>query len=225
MLYVVATPIGNLSDISERAIDVLRNVTLIACEDTRQTKKLLSACDISSPCISCHSHNQEFVFKNKLLPLLQKGEDIALVSDSGTPAISDPGSLVIDLAYANNIEICPVPGPSALTTLVSVAGLCGKGFHFEGFLQRKSGARSKRLTELMNRNEAYIIYESPHRISKLLLEIIAIDKARQVLLGREMTKKFEQFLRGTALELLTQWENGEIVSKGECAVLVYPAKK
>lgn len=224
MLYIVATPIGNLGDISPRALEVLRSVQLIACEDTRHTHKLLSRYEISARCVRCDARSEERVFMSVMLPLFKKGESAAFVSDAGTPGVSDPGALVAELAWRHEVPVCPVPGASSATAVVSAAGLHGKGFHFEGFLQRKAGARRSRLTELMERNEAFVLYESPHRIAVLLQEIADIDSMREVLLARELTKKFEQLMRGTAEALRAQWGTVS-AAKGECTVLVYPSKK
>ncbi len=224
MLYVVATPIGNLGDVSARALEVLKNASLIACEDTRQTKKLLTRYGITTACVRCDAHSGERVWDANLLPRLLNGEDIALVSDAGTPCVSDPGALLVERAHEQNIDVCPIPGASAVMSIVCVAGLHGKGFHFEGFLQRRASARRTRLVELMTRDEAFIIFESPYRIAKLLAEIADIDSTRHVLLARELTKKFEQCLRGAVNEVLSIW-NDKTTAKGECTVLVYPAKK
>lgn len=224
MLYVVATPIGNLGDISVRALEILKNVSLIACEDTRQTKKLLTRYDIATSCVRCDAHAQERVWAATLLPRLLNGEDIALVSDAGTPCVSDPGALLVERAYEHNINVIPIPGASAVTSILSISGLHGKGFHFEGFLQRRVSARRARLCELIARDEAFILFESPYRIAKLLTEIADIHSTRHVLLTRELTKKFEQCIRGTAPAVFEIWNNAT-TAKGECTLLVYPTKK
>ncbi len=225
MLYIVSTPIGNLDDISYRAVEVLKKVTVIACEDTRRTKKLLSYYEISTRCISCHSYNQEKIYNTLLLPLLKKGEDVALVSDAGTPCISDPGAVIVEHVYNNDIAVTPIVGASAITALVSVSGLHGKGFWFEGFLQRKKNARLKRLSELLEKNIGFVLFESPYRIEKLLEEITSIDSQRCVLMGREMTKKFEHIHRALVSDLLQMHRNNEVPKKGEYTVFVYPQKR
>lgn len=225
MLYVVATPIGNLSDITLRALEILKEVSLIACEDTRQTIKILSRYKITTHCVSCHSYNELNTFEKKMLPLLKQGKSVALVSDSGTPLISDPGAAIINAAYQHNIPVSPIPGPSSVTAVMSVAGLHGKGFWFEGFLGRKSGQRKARLTILMERNEAFILFESPYRIVKLLNEITDIDSMREVLFAREITKLFENLYKTQVSLLFESIKNENIRIKGECLLLVYPSKK
>lgn len=225
MLYIVATPIGNLQDITFRGITILSEVDLIACEDTRETRKILSKYDIHTRYISCHAHNEKYVFETKLLPLLQQGKDVALVSDSGTPAVSDPGAYVVEEAYKHEIPVCPIPGASSVTTIMSVSGLHGKGFWFEGFLGRKSSQRKARITELLTRNEAFILLESPYRVLKLLAEIADIDNTRDILFGRELTKKFESLQKMNVSVLLDTWNQSEKQVKGECILLVYPIKK
>ncbi len=224
MLYVVATPIGNLGDISIRALEILKNASLIACEDTRQTKKLLTRYNITTSCVRCDSYAQERTWTHTLLPRLRNGEDIALVSDAGTPCVSDPGALLVDRAREDNIDVVPIPGASAVISILSIAGLHGKGFHFEGFLPRKSSARRTRLLELITRDEAFILFESPYRIAKLLAEIADIQSTRHVLLARELTKKFEQCIEGSVQNVCEIWNNAKM-AKGECTLLVYPAKK
>lgn len=223
MLYIVATPIGNMSDITHRAIEILQSVSLIACEDTRQTRKILSRYDISTRCISCHSYNEMHSFEKIILPLLQKGEDVALVSDAGTPLISDPGGYLVEAAYKHEIEVCPIPGASSVSAIMSIAGLHGKGFWFEGFLGRKSGQRKKRLTALLERNEAFVLFESPYRMLKLLGEITDIDSMREILFARELTKKFETVHKGNVSTICEFLKEKNI--KGECVLLVYPVKK
>lgn len=225
MLYVVATPIGNMSDITHRALKVLAEVSLIACEDTRHTRKILSKYNISTRCVSCHSFNEMNTFKKNLLPLLEKGESVALVSDAGTPLVSDPGAALVEAAYQHNIPVSPIPGASAVSTLLSVSGLHGKGYCFEGFLGRKSGQRKKRLRVLLERNEAFILFESPYRLLKLLGEITDIDNTREVLFGREMTKTFETFQKGPVSNIFAYWNDENKTVKGECSLLVYTRKK
>ncbi len=224
-LYFVASPIGNLADMGDRARTILSSVALIACEDTRTSRKLLSHFDIHKPLLACHSHNENWTFQKKILPILQKGEAVAYLSDAGTPGISDPGNVMAELAYQHDIEVVPIPGPSAVSALVSIAGLHGKGFLFEGFLPRKPGARNKTLESCFLSGKACVFFESPHRILRLLEEIASIDAERQVLIGREMTKMHEEYIRGEAENLRDRYAKGEEMIKGEFVVLVYPLKK
>ena len=225
MLYVVATPIGNMSDITHRALETLQEVDIIACEDTRHTKKILFKHNITAKCISCHSYNEKYVFEKVLEPILSKGQSVALVSDAGTPAVSDPGAAIVEAAYTHNIPVCPIPGASAVSAIVSVSGLHGKGFWFEGFLGRKSGQRKARITTLLDRNESFVLFESPYRLVKLLGEIAEIDNTRVILFAREISKKFETLQRMEAGELFEWWNSSQKQVKGECTLLVYPRKK
>lgn len=220
-LYVVATPIGNLNDITLRAIQVLKEADVIACEDTRHTQQLLNHLDITGKrLIACHAHN-EASSSQGIIQLLQQGLNIAYCSDAGTPGVSDPGSRLVRAVRAAGFTVVPIPGASASVTLISASGLAGKTFTFEGFLSPKSGRRKKRLEELLARDEAFIVYESPFRIIKTLEEIKALDDSRQIVLGREMTKAFEQFITGTASEVIAQLK----VVKGEFAFCVLPQTK
>ncbi|MGH0052020.1 MAG: 16S rRNA (cytidine(1402)-2'-O)-methyltransferase [Sphaerochaetaceae bacterium] len=219
-LYMVATPIGNLEDITYRAVETLKNVQVIACEDTRHTQQLLTHYGISKRLIACHAHNESNSAKG-IVGLLEEGKDVAFVSDAGTPGISDPGARVVSAVRQAGYTVVPIPGASAQATLVSVAGYVGKSFTFEGFLSPKKGKRQKRLEALLSRNEAFIIYESPFRILKTLAELVELDASRQVVLGREMTKKFEEFFQGPALLVLEQLSAKPSI-KGEFALLVAP---
>ncbi len=227
MLYVIATPIGNLSNISTYALGILKSVSLIACEDTRQTRKLLVHYEIDTPCISCHSYNEHRVTTRVLLPKLLQGIDIAFVSDAGTPGISDPGAILVESAWKNNTEIRVVPGPSALSAVLSIAGTLGQtsrnhGYWFEGFLPHKKG-RSSRLKTLMTWNVNIVLFESPYRIERLLREIADIDKERIILLSSEITKLYERSVRMRVGEMQEWWsthlENRE--KRGEYSLLVY----
>lgn len=221
-LYIVATPIGNLEDITLRALRVLREVDVIACEDTRHTNMLLSHYDIKKRLIATHSHNEKESSKG-ILALLDEGNDIAYCSDAGTPGVSDPGELVVDYIRENSEhEIVPVPGASAFTTLVSASGRVGKAFTFEGFLSPKSGRRKKRLSELISRNEAFIIYESPFRVVKTLKEAKEIEPGLVCVMGREMTKQFEEIKKMDIDSLLSYLEAKSTI-KGEFAILMYKA--
>lgn len=220
-LYIVATPIGNLDDITLRAIKTLREADVIACEDTRHTQTLLTHLEITGKrLIACHAHN-EAASSQGIIGLLSQGLSVAYCSDAGTPGVSDPGSRLVRAVREAGFDVVPIPGASASVTLISASGLNGKTFTFEGFLSPKSGRRKARLKELLAREEAFIIYESPFRILKTLGEIRDLDDSRHLVLGREMTKAFEQFIYGTASEVISQLK----VLKGEFALVVLPPDK
>ena len=214
VLFVVATPIGNLGDVSPRALDVLRSVDLILCEDTRRTRKLLMHYGIEAQTTSFHEHNEEKKTP-AIVEQLQTGSRIALVSDAGTPTISDPGYRLINAVVAGNIPIVPIPGPSAVTALLSVSGLPTDRFTFEGFLPVKSGKRRRRLEELASDPRTIVFFESPYRIARTLSECLEALGDRRSCLGRELTKEFEEIRHGSLTEL-SQWAadrtfKGEIV--------------
>lgn len=219
-LYMVATPIGNLEDITYRAVRILGEVDVIACEDTRHTSLLLNHYGIKKRLIACHSYNESASAKG-IIQLLEGGSSVAYVSDAGTPGVSDPGSRLVSAVRAAGFPIIPVCGASASVTLVSVAGFVGKSFTFEGFLSPKAGRRKERLQVLLERNEAFLIYESPFRVVKTLKEIAALAPQRQVVAGREMTKLHEEYLCGTADEVAAILEQRAAV-KGEFAILIRP---
>ena len=219
-LFMVATPIGNLEDITMRALKALREVDVIACEDTRHTQRLLTRFDIHKRLIACHAHN-EAASASGIVKLLSEGLDVAFVSDAGTPGISDPGARLVNIVRSAGYPIVPVPGVSALATLVSVSGFVGKSFLFEGFLSPRSGRRRHRLEELLARNEAFILYESPFRAVKLLEELAALEPQRRLIVGREMTKSFEEFVEGPASEVAALFA-GRQAPKGEFAICVSP---
>jgi 16S rRNA (cytidine1402-2'-O)-methyltransferase len=205
-LYIIGTPIGNLGDISFRAVETLKKVELVACEDTRRTLKLLNHLGIQVKMLSCRSQNEEFAAE-KVISVLNQGRTVAYASDAGTPALSDPGAALAAMAAQAGHDVIPIPGPSAFATLLSVAGGRDKTVIFEGFLSPKAGRRKSRLRELMAMDAACVLYESPFRILKLLGDIAEIDSERYICLGREMTKIHEEFIRGsaaTALEILSQ---------------------
>ena len=196
-LYMVATPIGNLEDITYRAVRILSEVDVIACEDTRHTMQLLSHYNIRKRLIACHAHNEEESAKG-ILALLDGGSNIAYCSDAGTPGVSDPGARLVEYIRAESDHcIIPIPGASASVTLVSAAGNIGKSFTFEGFLSPKKGRRQKRLQELFSRGEAFIIYESPFRVLKTLEDVREAGACR-IVAGRELTKAHEEFITGSA---------------------------
>ncbi|AEC01382.1 16S rRNA (cytidine(1402)-2'-O)-methyltransferase [Parasphaerochaeta coccoides] len=222
-LFIVATPIGNLDDITLRALDVLRTVDVIACEDTRHTGNLLNKFSISKRLISTHARNEEESAKG-IISLLGEGKDIAYVSDAGTPGISDPGSRLVRAVRDAGFPVVPIPGVSALATLVSASGLVGRSFSFDGFPSTRSGRRAARLEELVSRGEPFILYESPFRIVKLLDELAALAPQAEIVLGREMTKIHEEFLHGTASGLAGILRARPSI-KGEFAVIVRPVQE
>ena len=217
-LYVVATPIGNLEDISSRAIRILGEVDLIACEDTRHTRKLLDRYGIARPLVSYHEHN-EHARAVELLADLQAGKNIALVSDAGTPLIADPGYRLVEQAREQGIVVSPIPGPSALIAALSASGLATDSFLFHGFLPPKQGPRRKLLEELKTLKATLVFYEAPHRILDTLEDIAAALGGRLVVLARELTKIHEEFLRGTARELQSALAERPAV-KGEITIMV-----
>jgi len=219
-LYVVATPIGNLSDISARAIEVLKRVDLIACEDTRHSARLLNHLNIQKPLLSYHDHNESQQTKN-LIGKLQAGQSIALISDAGTPLISDPGYQLVKQAHENNIIVVPLPGPCALITALSASGLPSDRFTFEGFLPAKQQARIETLEKLSAETRTLIFYESTHRISASLADMVKVFGAdRHAVVARELTKAFET-LRGDELVNLSEWVKEDANQrKGEVVLLV-----
>lgn len=199
-LYVVATPIGNLEDITLRALRILREVDQIACEDTRQTRKLLDRHGISKPLVSYHEHNEQ-ARAGELLRALEAGKNIALVSDAGTPLIADPGYRLVALAREKGVTVSPLPGPSALIGALSASGLPTDSFFFGGFLPAKKTQRRKTLEEMKAYPATLVFYEAPHRIEESLGDIDEVLGPRRVTLARELTKIHEEFLVGTAAEL------------------------
>jgi 16S rRNA (cytidine1402-2'-O)-methyltransferase len=217
MLYVVATPIGNLEDITVRALRVLQEVDLIATEDTRRTRILLQHYQIDKPLTSLYDHNE--VHKAPaLIRRLQEGNSIALVSEAGTPLISDPGYRLVQLAIAQAIPVIPVPGPSAAVAAIAVAGLPTDRFAFEGFLPKKLGKRRNRLEGLRGEPRTLIFYESPRRVYDVLGDMQALWGDRRVVVARELTKKFEEILRGRITEVRAQLE--ERPPQGEVTLVV-----
>jgi len=200
-LYIIGTPIGNLGDITFRAVEILKSVDLVACEDTRRTLKLLNHLGIRVKMLSCRSQNEEFAAA-KVMEALKQGQNVAYASDAGTPALSDPGAVLARAAAQAGYDVIPIPGASAFAALLSVAGGRDKTVVFEGFLSPKPGRRKSRLRELMEMDAACVIYESPFRVLKLLADIAEIDSMRYVCVGREMTKLHEEYVRGNAAEIL-----------------------
>lgn len=216
-LYLVATPIGNLEDVTLRAVRTLSECDLIAAEDTRRTGQLLKHLGISKPLLSYFQFN-EARRSGEILDRLRRGEKVALVTDAGTPGISDPGERVVKAAIIAGFRVEAVPGPCALVAALTASGLSTDEFHFIGFLPHKSGQRRKQLEKLREIPGTAVIYESPYRIVKLLGELQEILPERQIVLARELTKKFEEYLRGTPAELLPLLEKRSI--KGEFVVLI-----
>jgi len=220
VLYIVATPIGNLEDITLRAIRVLKEADAIAAEDTRHTQKLLSKFAIHTPLTSYHDHNKEEKAP-VLVSRLLEGESIALVSDAGTPGISDPGYFLINLAIDQKVPVVPIPGATAAIAALSVSGLPTDRFVFEGFLPSKHTARMKRLTELAKEERTLIFYEAPHRIMQALEDMQTVLGDRKAVLTRELTKVHEQVLRGRIPDVRKQLEAGSM--KGEFTIIVEAA--
>ncbi|MAM59453.1 MAG: 16S rRNA (cytidine(1402)-2'-O)-methyltransferase [Salinicola sp.] len=219
VLYVVATPIGNLEDLSARAGRILSEVDAIAAEDTRHTQRLLRHLGVERPLISLHEHN-EAARVDQLRRRLLDGEQLALVSDAGTPLISDPGFVLVRELRRSGCRVVPIPGPCALVAALSAAGLPTDRFTFEGFLPAKSGARRKRLEAGVSREETRVFYESPHRIRDLLDDLASVVGDRQVVLARELTKTFETLLEGSANELLAIMDADPDQARGEFVVML-----
>jgi 16S rRNA (cytidine1402-2'-O)-methyltransferase len=217
-LYVVGTPIGNLEDITLRALRTLRQVDVIACEDTRQTQKLLHHYDIRTPTVSYHEHN-EMTRAAELIMRLEEGARVALVTDAGMPAVSDPGFRLISLAVRHNIAVVPIPGASAFLSALVASGLATDSFRFSGFLPAKRGERRTLLETLRNSPRTQIFYEAPHRIVETMEDIVAVlGGSRHVVIAREVTKLHEEFLRGRADEVLDRVRAHE--PRGEITLLI-----
>jgi 16S rRNA (cytidine1402-2'-O)-methyltransferase len=216
-LYLVATPIGNLEDITLRALRTLKECDAVAAEDTRRTGQLLRYFDISRPLLSCFQFN-EARRSQTIVERLRQGHKIALVTDAGSPGISDPGERVVRAVIAAGLRVVPVPGPSALLAALTASGLPAGEFHFAGFLPHKSGQRRKCLEQLAALPGTLVLYESPYRIERLLGELCEVFPQRQTVLARELTKKFEEFLRGRPADLLRALAGRSL--KGEFVVLV-----
>ena len=216
-LYLVATPIGNLADITHRAIDVLSNVELIACEDTRHTRKLLQHYGISTKTISYHEHNEQERAR-QLVELLREGKDVAVVSDAGTPSINDPGFRLVRAAIENGLAVVPVPGPSALIAALIAAGLPTDEFFFGGFLPARSNARRTKLTELKSVPGTLIFYEAPHRLAATLKDAYEILGEREAVVARELTKLHEELRRARLSELAEHYSKEE--PRGEIVLLI-----
>ncbi len=218
----MGTPIGNLGDITYRALETFKAVDVIACEDTRHTLQLLNHFEIKKPLVSCRAQNEQ-VAAQKLVRLLDEGQTVAYASDAGTPGISDPGAVLVDIAREAGHDVVPIPGACAFVSLASVAGSGGKSLLFEGFLSPKPGRRRSRLRELMATGFAFVLYESPFRIVKLLADIADIQCERRIVVGRELTKLHEEIVEGTAAEVLENFA-GRSKILGEFAVFVSGSK-
>ncbi len=217
-LYVVATPIGNLEDITFRAVRILKEVDLIASEDTRHSRKLLTHYGIAKPLVS-YFKEREAARSEQLIASLKDGKDIALISDAGTPAISDPGYRLVHNCYASRIPVVPVPGPSSLSAAVSVSGFSGSVFTFIGFLPAKQGQRRKLLKRYVNQQEPLIFFESPRRLTRSLADCLEIMGNRQVFLARELTKIHEELFPGSLADLI-EFLAARHQIKGECVVML-----
>lgn len=222
-LYIVSTPIGNLDDLTLRALETLKYVDVIACEDTRHTLKLLNHHGIRKRLISCHANAEEFAAR-KIVALLGEKKSVAFASDAGTPGLSDPGSILVRNVRDGGFEVVPIPGPSAVTTLASVSGFPGKGFFFEGFLSPKRGRRRRRIEELTATGEAFVLFESPFRFVKLMADLADICPERPVIVGREMTKIHEEYIEGNCRSVYKRVLERKDV-KGEICILVGRKKK
>ncbi|MDY6967094.1 MAG: 16S rRNA (cytidine(1402)-2'-O)-methyltransferase [Spirochaetota bacterium] len=219
ILYVIASPIGNLEDISYRAVRILKEeIEHLFCEDTRQTRKLLNNYEIKSKTYSLHSHSSNIKIESAI-KLLNDGYTVGYITDSGTPGLSDPGSSLIREARKINIPIVPLPGPSALSNIISVSGFPGKNIIFLGFLSRKDGKRKKELEKLKDYCGVIVIYESPHRIKKLLKDVYEIFPKCEIVIGREMTKIYEEYITGTIEEIYNDIDNFK--ERGEFTIAIF----
>ena len=217
-LYVCGTPIGNLQDITIRALDVFRNVDLIAAEDTRRTRKLLAHFEIPTKTISYHEHN-EFSRAPQLIEMIKEGKQVALVTDAGMPGISDPGAHLVDCVLSNNLKVVSIPGPSAVVTALSVSGFSADEFTFVGFLPRKGKRREEALESLAQETRVAVIYESPYRLTRTLSDLVPVlGGDRKVVVTRELTKLHEEIIKGTLEEVREEFSQRTI--KGEITIVV-----
>ncbi len=221
-LFIVATPIGNLEDITLRAIKILREVDIVAAEDTRHSKKLLNSLGIHTRLYSYY-REKEAERSEQLIKILKAGESVALISDAGTPGISDPGALLVSKAYEEGIRVSPLPGPSALTAAVSAAGLIEGSFLFLGFPPAKKSQRRKLLSTLINSDYSLVFYESPHRIQDFLADALDLLGDRQAFSAREVTKTYEEFMRKSLSELLKVANSRK--NRGEFVIIISPGRK
>lgn len=214
-LYIIATPIGNLEDITLRAIRILKEVDLIAAEDTRHTLKLLNHLEISKPLISYHRHNEE-IRTEELIKELKTGKNIGLVSDAGTPGICDPGEEIIKKCIEESIKVVPIPGACAMINALITSGISTKEYIFLGFLPLNKKSRKEKLEEIKNANKTIILYEAPHKLKNTLKDLSDILQSREVVLARELTKIHEEYIRGTVKELMEKTDN----LKGEMILII-----
>ncbi len=222
-LYVVATPIGNLEDMVPRAVSVLQTVAVIAAEDTRHSKRLMQHFNIATPMLAYHDHSGA-ITTERLIQRLQAGDAVALISDAGTPLVSDPGYRIVDAAISAGIQVIPIPGASAAIAALSAAGLPSDRFSFEGFLNAKQVAREKQLQALAAEPRTLIFYEAPHRVLACLQDMATVfGGERVVVLARELTKTYETIRRGTLRELVSWVEQDPNQQKGECVLLIQGA--
>lgn len=218
-IYLVAIPIGNLSDMSVRAIETLKNVDIIACEDTRNTIRLLNHFDIKAPLTSYHEYNK--IYKAyELCEKVKAGKDIAFVSDAGMPAISDPGYELVDIAYKEGLCVTVIPGASAVVSALAISGISSRRFSFEGFLPSDKNEKKQILTELSEESRTIILYEAPHRLLKTLKEIFEYLGDRRVSIVRELTKLHEEVLRGNLGNIIADYESGRVAVRGEYVLVI-----
>ena len=219
-LYIVATPIGNLGDMSPRAVEILKSVAIIAAEDTRHSKPLLQHFGIKTDTCAYHEHNEDKQ-TGALIETLKNNESVALISDAGTPLINDPGFRLVASALENGITVTPVPGPSAVITALSVAGLPTDRFVYEGYLPAKTSARKTKLEQLKHEPRTIIFYETPHRITEAMNDIVTVfGETRRMTLARELTKKFEQIVHGESKSIQQQLLDDRIKQKGEFVIVI-----
>ena len=225
--YIIGTPIGNLEDMTFRAVRILKEVDLVLCEDTRVTKKLLDKYEIKTPTLSYHQHSKISKIE-KIFDLMKEGKNLALVSDAGTPTISDPGSVLVSKIrgeFGNDVEVLVVPGPSALTSALSISGIDQTEFEFLGFLPHKKG-RETLFKKIGTDEGSFVFYESPHRVIKTLTSLVDYLSAdRQIFVARELTKTFEESFSGTAKEALNYYTDNHDKIRGEFVIIVKPFKK
>lgn len=221
-LYIIPTPIGNLEDITLRALKVLKEVDVIAAEDTRHSRKLLNHFGLSTP-LTSYYREKETEKASQLLRQIKEGKNIGLVSDAGTPGISDPGAILVQMAHREGISVVPLPGPSAATTAMSASGYTGDGFLFIGFLPSKKGQRLKLLNSLISSDYPVVLYESPRRVQGLLRQLVELFGDRKALWAREITKSYEELTSATLTELLEKAKSKPI--KGEFVLIIHPGEK
>ena len=218
-IYLVATPIGNLSDISMRAIETLKNVDIIACEDTRNTIRLLNHFEIKGHLTSYHEYNK-IDKAYELCEKVKEGKNIAFVSDAGMPAISDPGYELVEIAYKEGLEVTVVPGASAVVSALAISGISSRRFAFEGFLPADKNEKKEILTELSQESRTLILYEAPHRLLKTLKELFEYMGNRNIAIVREITKLHEEVLKGRLAEIISDYESEKVAIRGEYVLVI-----